>query len=93
MDVDAFSLGQDARSKSPAPTHELAGHRPASAKRGGLLFGYFLLATQEKVARAPQECESFCSVPTIKSKSIAHKVRSYKKAKASRLKSLPQARA
>jgi len=42
------------RSKSPAPAHGLAGHRPASAKRGGLLFGHFLLATQEKVARALQ---------------------------------------
>jgi len=27
-------------------------------KRGGLLFGYFLLATQEKVARPPKEDET-----------------------------------
>ena len=36
--------GQDAR----RPLH-----------RGGLLFGYFLLATQEKVTRSPQASESF----------------------------------
>ena len=28
---------------------------------GGLLFGYFLLATQEKVTRPPKEDESSCS--------------------------------
>jgi hypothetical protein len=58
-DVDSFSSGQDALSKSPAAPHGLVGHGcPASAKRGGLLFGYFLLATQEKVTRPPKEDES-----------------------------------
>ena len=46
-------------SKNPAGSHGLAEQGcPASAKRGGLLFGYFLLATQEKVTRPPQEDES-----------------------------------
>ena len=34
MDVDAFSLGQDARSKSPAPAHELAGRKPGKRQAG-----------------------------------------------------------
>ena len=33
---------------------------PERAKWGGLLLGYFLLATQEKVTRAPQAHESSC---------------------------------
>ena len=49
-DVDSFSIGQDAPSKSPAPAHGLAGHGcPASAKRGGLsLWLSFSLATQRE---------------------------------------------
>jgi hypothetical protein len=53
-DVDAFSPGQDALSKSPAPSHALVGQDARRARyRGGLLFGYFLLAKQEKVTRTP----------------------------------------
>ena len=49
-DVDPFSHGQDARSKSPAPAHGLAAHGWAtSAKRGGLsLWLSFSLATQRE---------------------------------------------
>jgi len=95
-DVDAFSSGQESGRKARPRLTNLPGTSPASAKRGGLLFGYFLLlrascpppfgpaslfarapgacvASQEKVARAPKEGESSCSVSTIKSKSIAHK--------------------
>jgi hypothetical protein len=50
----------DALSKSPAAAHGLAGRSPASAEEGGLLFGNFLLATQEKVTRAPKAHESSC---------------------------------
>ena len=53
-----FRQCMDALSKSPASAHGLGGRSPASAKWGGLLFGYFLLATQEKVTRPPQEGES-----------------------------------
>jgi len=62
-----FRQCMDALSKSPAlcplgySAHGLGGRSPASAKWGGLLFGYFLLATQEKVARPPQEDESSAS--------------------------------
>ena len=73
MDAGSFSLGQESGRKARPRLTNLPGASPASAKRGGFLFGYFLLATQEKVARAPQEGESSCSVSTIKSKSIAHK--------------------
>jgi len=50
MDGLAFSSGQDARSKSPAPAHGLAAHGwAASAKRGGLsLWLLSLLATQRE---------------------------------------------
>src|SRR6185312_9467399 len=49
-DVDAFSPGQDALAKSPAPAHGLAAHGwAASAKRGGLsLWLSFSLATQRE---------------------------------------------
>src|SRR6185312_13072342 len=59
-DVDTFSHGQDARSKSPAPAHGLAGHGcPASAKRGGLLFGLlFSWPRKRKVTRVPKAHES-----------------------------------
>jgi hypothetical protein len=56
-----FRPCMDAWSKSPASAHALDGRSPASAKWGGLLFGYFLLATQEKVTRPPQEGESSAS--------------------------------
>jgi hypothetical protein len=58
--VGSFSHGQDARSKSPAATHGLVGRSPASVEEGGLLFGDFLLAMQEKATRAPQAHESSC---------------------------------
>ena len=74
MDADTFSSvhgdGMDAGgratqerlpnalSKSPAAAHGLAGRRPASAEEGRLLFGYFLLATQEKVTRSPKANET-----------------------------------
>ena len=60
MDVGSFSPGQDALAKSPAATHGLVGRSPASAEEGGLLFGDFLLAIQEKVTRAPKAHESSC---------------------------------
>ena len=44
---------------TPEPLREVAGQdarRPLH--RGGLLFGYFLLATQEKVTRSPKASES-----------------------------------
>ena len=51
-DADSFSSGQEALSKSPATPHGLSSHGwLESAKRGALLFGYFLLSTQEKVTR------------------------------------------
>jgi hypothetical protein len=52
-----FRQCMDALSKSPAAAHELAGRSPASAEEGRLLFGYFLLATQEKVTRSPKANE------------------------------------
>ena len=60
MDVGSFSPGQDALSKSPATAHGLVGRSPASAEEGGLLFGGFLLAIQEKATRAPKAHESSC---------------------------------
>jgi hypothetical protein len=51
------------RSKSPAPTHELAGHAcPASAK-WGVVFSWVLLfwTSKREVPRPPKEDESFCS--------------------------------
>src|SRR6185312_16103278 len=55
MDGLAFSRGQEARSKSPAPTHELSVHGwTESANRGGLLFGLlFSWPRKRKVTRAP----------------------------------------
>ena len=44
---------------------------PESAKRGGLSFGYFSLATQRKVTRAPKAQQSSCLKPN---KSIATEV-------------------
>jgi len=92
MDVDAFSSGQESGRKARPRLTNLPGASPASAKRGGPLFGYFLLATQEKVARAPsgvrklllcihhQEQEHRAQGALLQksnSKSIAHRVRSY----------------
>jgi hypothetical protein len=34
MDADAFSPGQDALSKSPAPAHGLAGQEPGKRQAG-----------------------------------------------------------
>ncbi len=48
----ALFVRAGARSKSPAAPHGLAGRSPASATRGALLFGSFLLGKQEKVTRA-----------------------------------------
>ncbi len=69
---------QEADSFSPAhgcavekPGHASCTFRaggPESAKRGGLSFGYFSLATQRKVTRAPKAHESFYPKPK---KSIA----------------------
>jgi hypothetical protein len=54
-DVDSFSHGQDARSKSPAPAHGLAGQEARQAPSGvAFLFGYLSLwPRKEKVTRAP----------------------------------------
>ena len=56
-------LGLGSRPRLPASAPGLGGRRPASAKWGGLLFGYFLWATQEKVTRLPQEGESSSTHP------------------------------
>mgnify|MGYP001156146992 CR=1 FL=1 len=54
MEGNAFSRGQDARSKSPAPPHGLAGQDARQASpRGGLLFGLlFSWPRKRKVTRA-----------------------------------------
>ena len=53
-----FRQHMDVLSKSPAAAHGLVGRSPASAEEGGLLFGDFLLAIQEKATRPPQEDET-----------------------------------
>ncbi len=53
-----FRQRMDVLSKSPAAAHGLVGRSPASAEEGRLLFGSFLLATQEKGTRPPQEDET-----------------------------------
>ena len=58
MDAGSFSPAQDVLSKSPAAAQGLVGRSPASAEEGRLLFGDFLLATQEKATRPPQEDET-----------------------------------
>jgi len=55
-----FRQHRDVLSKSPAAAHGLDGRSPASAEEGGLLFGDFLLAIQEKATRAPKAHESSC---------------------------------
>jgi hypothetical protein len=55
-----FRKHMDVLSKSPAAAHGLVGRSPASAEEGGLLFGDFLLAIQEKATRAPKAHESSC---------------------------------
>ncbi len=59
-DVGSFSHGQDARSKSPASTHGLAGQDARQAPSGvAFLFGYLSLwPRKEKVTRPPKEGES-----------------------------------
>ena len=65
--TDASQLAASPRmdcQPTPEPLREVAGQdarRPLH--RGGLLFGYFLLATQEKVTRSPQASESFAFRP------------------------------
>src|SRR6185437_11015401 len=55
-----FRRYMDVPPKSPAPAHGLAAQGwAASAKRGGLSFGYFSLAKQRKVTRAPEAHEMF----------------------------------
>ena len=61
-----FRQHRDVLSKSPATAHGLVGRSPASAEEGGLLFGDFLLATQEKATRAPQAHESPCFKVALK---------------------------
>jgi len=62
MDGLAFSRGQDARSKSPALAHGLAGQDARQAPSGvAFLFGYLSLwPRKEKVTRAPKAHESSC---------------------------------
>jgi hypothetical protein len=49
--------------KPPEPGRVLSGrHARKARKRGGLLLGYVLLATQEKVTRAPQEHETLLAI-------------------------------
>jgi hypothetical protein len=61
-DVDSFSPGQDALSKSPAPAHGLAGHGcPASAKWGGLsLWLSFSLTTQRESNSGAEGARKLC---------------------------------
>ena len=52
-DVDAFSHGKDARSKSPAPARGLAGQEPGKRQAGGrFLLGTSLLDKQKRSASA-----------------------------------------
>ena len=91
MDVDAFSSGQESGRKARPRLTDLPGTSPASAKRGGLLFGYFLLATQEKVTRAPSGVRKL--LLCIHHQEQEHRAQGAllqkAAAKASRLKSLP----
>ena len=59
-DVDAFSPGQDALSKSPTPAHGLAAHEWAASAKRGVDFSWLLLfwTSKREVTRAPQEHES-----------------------------------
>ncbi len=53
-DVDSFSPGQDALSKSPAPAHGLAGHGcPASAKWGVVFSWLLLFWTSKRASDSP----------------------------------------
>lgn len=60
----------DVLSKSPAATHGLVGRSPARADEDGLRFGDFLLATQEKVTRAPKAHESVCFYQSLVSSQL-----------------------
>src|SRR6185312_7710981 len=62
-DVDSFSPGQDALSKSPAPAHGLFGQDAQQApSEVAFLFGYLSLwPRKEKVTRLPQADERSCS--------------------------------
>ena len=65
QDADAFSQVHGRTFEKPGSgSRTFRAGSPESAKRGGLSFGYFSLATQRKVTRAPQAHESFCSNPT-----------------------------
>jgi hypothetical protein len=56
-----FRRHTEVPSKSQAMPHGLSAHGWAeSAKRGGLSLGYFSLAKQRKVTRAPKAHESSC---------------------------------
>ncbi len=74
-DADHFSTGQDAPSKNPAGPHALSGQEARKAPSGGgLSSGYFSLATQRKVTRAPQAHESSClksHSPGVRMKTLA----------------------
>jgi len=55
------SPGMDCQ-RTPEPAREVGGQDARRPRhRGGLLFGYFLLATQEKVTRSPKASESLRS--------------------------------
>ena len=80
-DVDSFSHGQDARSKSPAPAHGLAGQEPGKRQAGWpSLLVTFSLATQEKSDSVAEGDRPLFALKSSKGE------------KASRLKSLPQMR-
>jgi hypothetical protein len=51
MDADSFSPGQEPCRKARPPLTVSEGDSPESTALGCLLFGYFLLGTQEKVTR------------------------------------------
>ena len=66
-DVDSFSPGQDALSKSPAPAHGLAGQEPGKRQAGWpSLLVTFLLATQEKSNSAAAGRRKFLAPDTAK---------------------------
>jgi len=115
-DAGSFSLGQDARSKSPAPTHELAGHKPGKRQAGwpslwplsltpgilpSALRASFAVRTRSRRVRGHPRESGSRSVGGRKfllrthHQEQEHRAQGalLQKAKASRLKSLPQARA
>ena len=69
MDVDAFSLGQDARSKSPAPAHGLAGRKPGKRQAGWPSLWLLSLGhSRESSSRSARSAKAFALYPPSKAK-------------------------